>query len=74
MKKLKAITVEFDSYEDLPALLLSRQLYTRSLNRVVTGAEKLELNRMLAKRLMMVRDESIYSETYQKIVEFSNFL
>ena len=29
---------------------------------------------MLAKRLMMVRDEPTYSETYQKIVEFSNFL
>ena len=68
------MSLEFDSLEELPILLLARQLYLLGCKREVSDAEKLELNRRFAKGLMLARDDPRYQKNYHKLVEFSAFL
>ena len=68
------MSLEFDSLEELPILLLARQLYLLGCKREVSDGEKLELNRRFAKGLMLARDDPRYHKNYHKLIEFSAFL
>jgi hypothetical protein len=71
---LKAVTIEFHSYDELFALFIARQLYALSGKRQITIKEKLELNRRFAKGYKMVAENPKYKEMHQKLLRFSEFV
>jgi hypothetical protein len=71
---LKAVTIEFHSYDELFALFQCRQLYSLNAKREITIREKLELNRRFAKGYMMIRQDPKYAEDYNKLLRFARFV
>ena len=74
MKMLKAVTIEFDSYDELFALFQARQLYALSGKRKISTRQKLELNRRFAKGYRLIRGNPKYAEMYKKLIQFSRFV
>lgn len=71
---LKAVTIEFNSYDELFALFQCRQLYSLNAKREVTIREKLELNRRFAKGYMMIKQDPKYAEDYANLLKFARFV
>ncbi len=71
---LKAVTIEFHSYDELFALFTCRHLYEMSSRRKVSIREQLELNRRFAKGYMMIRQDPNYQEIYKKLLQFAKFV
>jgi hypothetical protein len=74
MQGLRDKVLEFDDIDELPALLLARQLYMLKCTRELSVKEKLELNRRFAKGLMMLRTSPHHKEIHDKVCEFVRFI
>ncbi|CAM6005331.1 unnamed protein product [Sphagnum balticum] len=71
---LRAVTVEFKSYSDLPALFLARELYMLSLQRSLPIERKLELNRRFAKAYSLMLQNPEFEEVHQRLLRLSEFV
>lgn len=71
---LKAVTIEFKSFNELNALFLSRELYALSGRREITIREKLELNRRFAKGYTYIMQNKQHEEFRQRLLKFSEFV
>jgi hypothetical protein len=71
---LRAVTIEFKSYNEINALFLARELYAVSGRREISIKEKLELNRRFAKGYTLMTQNPEYREVHQRLLKFSEFV